>query len=98
MKNKKEVELREDNIGLILNSYEDIFSDFDPRPHNVRALSDDFLLECKKASVDMNDELELRFLIPKHKRSANEEYEIRKRLKNDGHNPRILSGNAECSE
>ncbi|MDD5192085.1 MAG: hypothetical protein PHH54_01345 [Candidatus Nanoarchaeia archaeon] len=82
MKQKKEVNLRKGNIGLILDSYDDIFSDFDPRPYNVRALSDDFLLECKKASVDKNKELELRFLIPKHNRNTSDEYEIRKRLRN----------------
>jgi len=83
MKNKKEEEvLKEGNISLILDSYEDIFSDFDPRPYNVKALSDDFLSECKKASVDKNKELELRLMVPKHKRNTNEEYEIRKRLRN----------------
>ncbi len=83
MKHKKEeVGLREGNISLILDSYDDIFSDFDPRPYNIKALSDDFLLECKKASVDKDKELELRFLVPRNKRKTNEEYEIRKRLRN----------------
>lgn len=81
MKQKDGEILREGNISLILDSYDDIFSDFDPRPYTVKALSDDFLLECKKASVDKNKELELRFLIPKHKRNTNHEYEIRKRLR-----------------
>ena len=78
---KEEANLREGNISLILDSYDDIFSDFDPRSYTIRALSDDFLLECKKASVDKEKELELRFLVPKNKRNSNEEYEIRKRLK-----------------
>ena len=83
MKNKKEeVGLKEGNISLILDSYDDIFSDFDPRPYTQKALSDDFLSECKKASVDKDKELELRFLVPKNKRKSNEEYEIRKRLRN----------------
>lgn len=83
MKNKKEEEvLKEGNISLILDSYDDIFSDFDPRPYNVKALSDDFLSECKKASIDKELGLELRFLVPKNKRSTNHEYEIRKRLRN----------------
>ncbi|MDP3027785.1 MAG: hypothetical protein Q8N63_08835 [Nanoarchaeota archaeon] len=81
MKQKEEMSLREGNISLILDSYDDIFSDFDPRPYTVKQLSDDFLSECKKASVDKNNGIELRFLVPKHKRSANHEYEIRKRLR-----------------
>ncbi len=85
MKQKEEVTLREGNISLILDSYEDIFSDFDPRPYNSKALSDDFLSECKraaKAPIDKGEKLELRFLVPKHKRNTNDEYEIRKRLRN----------------
>jgi hypothetical protein len=82
MGKKEVVNLKEGNIGLVLDSYEDIFSDFDPRPYSVKQLSDDFLSECKKASVDKNKELELRFLIPKNKRNSNHEYEIRKRLRN----------------
>ena len=81
MKQKEEIILRGGNISLILDSYDDIFSDFDPRPYNVKALSDDFLSECKKASVDKDKELELRFLVPKYKRNTNKEYEIRKRLR-----------------
>jgi len=82
MKSKKEEEiLKEGNISLILDSYHDLFSDFDPRPFTVKALSDDFLSECKKASLDKEEGLELRFMVPKHKRNTNEEYEIRKRLK-----------------
>ena len=82
MKQKEEMSLKDENISLILDSYDDIFSDFDPRPYNVKALSDDFLSECKKVSVDKGEELELRFLVPKNKRKTNEEYEIRKRLRN----------------
>jgi hypothetical protein len=82
MKNKKEEQvLKEGNISLILDSYDDIFSDFDPRPYTHKALSDDFLSECKKASLDKEKGLELRFMVPKHKRNTNEEYEIRKRLR-----------------
>src|SRR3989338_3364035 len=82
MKHKKEEEtVKEGNISLILDSYQDLFSDFDPRPYNVKALSDDFLLECKRASVDKEEKLELRFLVPKNKRNVHDESEIRKRLK-----------------
>ena len=49
---EREVSLREGNISLILDSYNDMFSDFDPRSFSERALSDDFLSECKRAARD----------------------------------------------
>jgi len=64
--------LREGNISLILDSYDDIFSDFDPGDYSERALSDDFLSECKKAAVNKEERLELRFLVPKTKRDYKE--------------------------
>lgn len=75
------IEFREGNISLILDSYNDIFSNFDPRPYSDKALSDDFLVECKKASIDKEDRLELRLLIPKNKRDYRDEIRIKKRLK-----------------
>lgn len=75
------VKFREGNISLILDSYDDIFSDFDPRPYSVKALSDDFLLECRKAAVVKKNRIELRFLVPKNKRNYQDEIKIRKRLK-----------------
>ncbi len=77
-----EVILREGNISLILDSYDDIFSDFDPRPYSEKTLSDDFLLECKKAAVGKEKHIELRLLVPKHKRNLDDEGEIKRRLKN----------------
>src|SRR3989344_2937331 len=73
--------LREGNISLILDSYDDIFSDFDPRDYSVKALSEDFLNECKRAARDKNDKLELRFFVPKKKRNLIEEVMMKKRLK-----------------
>ena len=72
---------REGNISIVLDSYDDLFSDFDPRPYFVRALSDDFLLECKKAAVVKKDQIELRFLLPSKKRNSSDELKIKKRLK-----------------
>lgn len=77
-----EVELQESNIGLVLNSYDEIFSGFDPRGFSERALSDDFLGECKRAATDKEKKIELRFLVPREKRSSDVESKIRKRLKN----------------
>ncbi len=71
------------NISLILESYTDIFSDFDPRPYDQRTLSDDFLLECKKAVRRKNEDhfrFELLLLIPKIKKNKQDEEKIKKRL------------------
>jgi hypothetical protein len=73
---------KEANISLIIDTYEDIFSDFDPRPYLERAMSDDFLQECKRAARDKDEEqLELRILVPKNVRNLKEEWKIKKRLK-----------------
>lgn len=68
-------------ISLQLSSYDSIFSDFDPRPTSERALSDDFLSEAKKASIDKEENIELSFLIPRSQRRSSEEAIIKKRLK-----------------
>jgi hypothetical protein len=80
---EKSTILRQGNISLILDSYDDLFSDFDPRPYNDRALSDDFLIECKRATRDLpeSEELELRLLVPKNKREIDDEIRIKKRLR-----------------
>ena len=92
MKNESKIEenedpkiiLREKNVSLILDSYDDIFSDFDPRPYSSRGLSNDFLIECRRAVRGIKTEspvLELRLLVPKNKRKAAKETMIKKRLK-----------------
>src|SRR3989344_4684151 len=69
-------------ISLWLDNYDDIFSDFDPRPYSLRSLSDDFLLEAKKASRDKDaNRLELRFLISIEHRDQKVEAIIKKRLR-----------------
>ena len=73
--------LAESEISLILDSYDDIFSDFDPRHFSERALSDDFLIEAKKAARDKAGVYELRFLVPKQQRNFEHEHLIRMRLK-----------------
>jgi len=75
-------ELEQASISLVLDRYSDIFSDFDPRPFNERALSDDFLLECKKAARDKVDGgIELNLAMPKNLRNINDELKIKKRLR-----------------
>lgn len=78
--------VRAAEISLQLDTYEDIFSDFDPRPFSQRALSDDFLQEARRASRDKpNGALELRFIMPKEERSPAEEQLIKRRLKDHFH-------------
>lgn len=66
---------------LALDDYDDIFSDFDPRPYSIRSLSDDFLNESRKATKDNDGKVELLLLIPKNKRSSHQEHIIKKRLR-----------------
>jgi len=73
--------LRLSEISLQLDTYDDIFSDFDPRPYSERALSDDFLFEAKRASKEKTSgKIQLRFMIPKDLRDTNLETTIRRRL------------------
>jgi hypothetical protein len=73
--------LEKSEISLILDSYDDIFSDFDPRPFSQRALSDDFLVEAKRAARDKIFGMELKFLVPYNKRNPETEATIKKRLR-----------------
>jgi hypothetical protein len=71
-----------ENISLRLTNYDDIFSDFDPRPYSERALSVDFLEEAKRASIDKpSGGLELRLLLSAKVRKPNDENVIKKRMR-----------------
>lgn len=73
--------LKMSEISLSLDTYDDIFSDFDPRPYYERALSDDFLYEAKRASREKKSgKIELHFLIPQNARNHDTERIIIKRL------------------
>lgn len=79
---KKEEIIEMSEISLNLKTYEDIFSNFDPRPYSQRALSDDFLIEAKKVSRETaKGAIELNLLMPNDKRNSNNEALIKKRLK-----------------
>jgi len=74
--------IKQGNINLILDSYADIFSSFDARPYSEKALSVDFLAECKNAVRDKGEKgIELRLLMPKQQRNFRDELTIKKRLK-----------------
>jgi hypothetical protein len=76
-----EEKFKEANISLIIDTYDDIFSDFDPRDFNQRAISDDFLLECKRAARDKLNGIEVRVMVPRSIRSFKDETKIKKRLR-----------------
>lgn len=78
---EKQKILQISEISLILDTYDDIFSDFDPRQYSERAVSDDFLYEAKKASRDKpSGAIELKLLIPANQQKADTEKVIKKRL------------------
>jgi hypothetical protein len=86
MGEKESETLRAAEISLQLDKYDDIFSDFDPRPFSQRALSDDFLQEARRATRDKpNGVVELRFMMPKEDRNLAEETLIKRRLKEHFH-------------
>ncbi len=75
------IPMHEWKMSLILDTYIDIFSSFDPRPYEERSLSDDFLDECKKMVLDKwIDLIELRLMIPESSREIHNEELIKKRL------------------
>lgn len=74
--------MKEANISLVINNYNDIFSSFDARTFTEKALSVDFLDECKRAAREKGNSVELRILVPKNIRNQREEWKIKKRLKN----------------
>jgi len=68
-------------ISLSLDTYDDIFSDFDPRPYSERSLSDDFLTESKKAAREKTSgTIDLKFLMPSAGRDQHLEETIKHRL------------------
>ena len=77
----KTEKIKEANISLIISDYGDIFSDFDPRSYLEKAISDDFLQECRRAARDKEDGIELRILVPQKERDMKEEWKIKKRLR-----------------
>lgn len=80
---KKQKRLQLSEIGLTLDSYDDIFSDFDPRHYSERSLSDDFLAEMKRATREKTSGvIELKLLIPQKIRKVTDEEIIKKRLRN----------------
>lgn len=81
-KKDKQKLLQMSELSLWLDTYDDIFSDFDPRPYSQRALSQDLLGELQRAIRGMvSGKIELKFLIPQSERSPHKEDMIKERLK-----------------
>jgi hypothetical protein len=67
---------------IALDTYDDIFSDFDSSPFTTRVLSDDFLQELRKRYAEtQKGDLMVNFTLPQSLRSEKTEALIRKRLK-----------------
>jgi hypothetical protein len=70
------------NISVAIDAYGEIFSDFDPRPYNERALSEDFLSEVRRRHIPKRGKgVELRFIVPDSVRNQKTEAMIKRRLK-----------------
>lgn len=68
-------------VQLTLDSYQDLFSDFDPRPYSERGLSDDFLHELKSAVKEITvEDFELILSLPAKERDPELEKIIKERL------------------
>jgi len=68
-------------ISLILDTYDDIFSKFDPRPYSQRGLSEDLLAELKRGCRDKpSGQIELTFLVPSAVKDPQRELLLEKRL------------------
>ena len=69
------------HVGLAIEGYDDLFSNFDPRPFPERELSEDFLTELRRFFYHKSPEyLDIVLLIPSKRRSARDEDAVKKRL------------------
>jgi len=70
------------DITITLDVYDDIFSDFDPRPYAQRQLSEDFVKEIARRYLeDKRGRFEVHFTIPSSMRDLKDESLIKKRLR-----------------
>jgi len=69
-------------VDIALDSYDDIFSDFDPSPYTKRALSMDLIKEIeRRCDLSKGKNAEIVFSLPKKMRNAKDEAVIKERLK-----------------
>lgn len=68
-------------VSILLSSYNDIFSAFDPSAYYERILSDDFLIQANKFSkTKEGNKMTLKLLLPESARNKEDELIIIKRL------------------
>jgi hypothetical protein len=85
-------------IHMGLDSYDDIFSDFDPSPYSERLLSEDFILEARRRYAEKKGGgLELRFSLPEKLRSAKTESLVKRRLREYFHS-KVKEGEADIAK
>lgn len=90
--------MKPSEVSMWLDSYNDIFSDFDSRPFQQRMLSDDFLAEAKKAFKEKNVVIRtFKLLLPVAIRNEQDEKRIATRL-SDYFNHAYRQLRAEASE
>ncbi len=77
-----DISYSDDCISFALESYNNIFSKFDPRELSKRSISEDFLDECKKVAQEKGGNINLNLYLKKNKRNKKDEETIKKRLKN----------------
>jgi hypothetical protein len=78
---EKQKLLQLSEISIIIDTYDDIFSDFDPRPYDARSLSDDFISVVRKAARQKGSKIELKVMVPEQLRKPELESVIKKRIK-----------------
>jgi hypothetical protein len=57
LKNTKIIHGSPDIANIAIDKYDEIFSDFDPSPYQIRTVSDDFINEAKKICREKDDVL-----------------------------------------
>lgn len=80
------------DLNIWIDSYDDLFSDFDSRHFTERVISDDFLVEMKKLTEEKDEFIKtVRFQIPSKVRDEKSESVIIERLSKDFHREFIRS-------
>jgi len=70
------------DVKFTVDHYNDIFSDFDPRPFSEKGLSEDFLSEIERAVMSKYaNKLNFTIIVPGKNRTLKEETVIKERLK-----------------
>ena len=73
--------MEERRIKIGIDTYDDLFSDFDSRSYEERSFSDDFIAELKKVCQEKKESIsELKLQLPSGIRNSSEEETISKRI------------------